>query len=141
VPNRIELKTLCRERLKEAKVLYEYKLYDGSFYLAGYVIELAFKARICKILGTDYPESGEISRSYKTHELDNLLKLSGLYTSFDHDIPQNAALKVSWSVVKSWSEAYRYSPKGTNSQQDVRDLIEAIEHPDHGILTWLKKKW
>lgn len=104
-------------------------------------IELAFKARICKILGTDYPESGEISRSYKTHKLDNLLKLSGLYTSFDHDINQNAALKVSWSVVKSWSEAYRYSPKGTNSQQDVRDLIEAIEHPDHGILTWLKKKW
>jgi hypothetical protein len=33
----MELKTLCRERLKEAKVLYEYKLYDGSFYLAGYV--------------------------------------------------------------------------------------------------------
>ncbi|MDG6028095.1 MAG: HEPN domain-containing protein [Candidatus Brocadia sp.] len=47
----------------EAKALFDKGLYDGSCYLAGYVIELALKARVCKILDmTDYPESGDISR-------------------------------------------------------------------------------
>lgn len=67
-------------------MLYEYKLYDGFFYFVGYVIELVFKVWICKILGIDYLESGEISWFYKIYELDNLLKLSGLYISFDYDI-------------------------------------------------------
>jgi len=66
MPTKIELKKLARTRLKEAKVLYQNGLYDGACYLAGYVIELALKARICKVLDLDdYPETGEISKSFK----------------------------------------------------------------------------
>ncbi len=47
---RDELKKLSKLRLNEAKVLFENELYDGVKYLSGYVIELALKARICRIL-------------------------------------------------------------------------------------------
>ena len=46
MPTRDELKALSRTRLKEAKTRYDGGLYDGASYLAGYVVELALKARI-----------------------------------------------------------------------------------------------
>lgn len=56
MPTRKELQDLAEIRLQEAKVLFEKEFYDGARYLAGYVIELALKARICKILDLDqYP--------------------------------------------------------------------------------------
>lgn len=46
MPSKNELKALSKTRLKEVKALYDNGLYDGASYLAGYVIELALKARI-----------------------------------------------------------------------------------------------
>jgi len=69
MPTRNELKQLAKTRLQEAKTLFDKGLYDGACYLAGYVIELALKARICKILDlTEYLQSGEISRAFKIHK-------------------------------------------------------------------------
>ena len=44
MPTRQELKALSELRLKEAEALFGSGLYDGTVYLAGYVIELALKA-------------------------------------------------------------------------------------------------
>lgn len=141
MPNRNELKALSRTRLKEVKILYDNRLYDGASYLSGYVIELALKARICKILDLDYPDRGDISRSFKTHKLDNLIKLGGLYNKFDTELNTNNDFKINWSLIKTWSEEFRYQPKGSNSKNDVKDLIEAIEDTNNGILTWIKRRW
>ena len=76
-----QLKDIALARLAEAKVLLAVRtgdegiaLYDGASYLAGYAVETALKAVICKLLGTDYPPQGatskpsnEISKAYKTH--------------------------------------------------------------------------
>ena len=141
MPTRVELKNLCRIRLKEVKALYENNLYDGAFYLAGYVIELALKARICKILELDYPDTGPISKSFKTHKLNELLKLGGLYKKFEDELNNNPTFKLNWSLILSWNEQYRYQPTGNYQKTDVQDLIDAIENPNNGILTWIKKKW
>ena len=50
MPTRQELKKLAKIRLLEAKALFDKGLYDGACYLAGYVVALALKARICKVL-------------------------------------------------------------------------------------------
>ncbi len=93
MPTRAELKELARTRLKEAKTLYDSGLYDGASYLAGYVIELALKARICKILDLNvYPETGEIARSFKTHKLDDFIRLAGLQRKFDRAKASNPSL-------------------------------------------------
>jgi len=83
MPTRTELKELANLRLKESKALYDRKLYDGACYLAIYVVELALKARICRLLELDYPDTGKLGTVYKTHNCDHLLKLSGLQKKFD----------------------------------------------------------
>jgi HEPN domain-containing protein len=53
---REDLRELSRLRLREAEVLYKAHLYDGCVYLAGYAVELALKARICRLLHIkEYP--------------------------------------------------------------------------------------
>ena len=79
---RNELRKIARTRLKEAEVLYQNKKYDGAIYLCGYAIEAVLKARICRTLKwTGFPQSRSEFQSYqsfRTHDLDILLNLSGI---------------------------------------------------------------
>ena len=59
-----DLRTIARARLRDAKVLLQAKCFDGAFYIWGYSVELALKARICQTL--------------KTQDLEVLLRLSGV---------------------------------------------------------------
>jgi len=141
MPSRLELKKISNTRLKEVKVLYRNQLYDGARYLSGYIIETALKARICKILDADYPETGEISKSFLTHKFDNLVKLGGLQKTLDNELAANANFKANWALVTGWKETYRYRAIGTSSQSDVQDIINALEDKKDGVLTWIKKRW
>jgi len=142
MPTRQELKKLAKTRLLEAKALFDKGLYDGACYLAGYVIELALKARVCRILDmTDYPESGDMSRLFKTHKYDDLVKLSGLERKFEEAKKLNSVLFTNWSLVTVRSEEFRYRPVGTNSKKRAQEIINALENPKDGIFTWIKKRW
>ncbi|MGO9315536.1 MAG: HEPN domain-containing protein [Syntrophobacteraceae bacterium] len=138
---RAALKELAKSRLKEAKVLCDCGLYDGAHYLAGYVVELALKARICRVLDVDFPDKGEISQSFKTHNLKTLLGLAGLSTKFENAKVNNPGLLASWSTIEKWSETFRYDPVGTSEEEKTKDFIDAIENPNDGIFTWIKKYW
>ncbi len=115
MPTRAELKELARTRLQKAKTLYNSGLYDGASYLAGYVVELALQARICKTPDVNaYPETGEIGRSFRTHKLDDLIRLAGLQRKFDRAKASRPCLLTSWSLVTTWSEQVRYNPVGSS---------------------------
>lgn len=45
-----DLKAIARARLRDAHLLLRAKRFDGAFYLCGYAVELALKARICRTL-------------------------------------------------------------------------------------------
>jgi HEPN domain len=66
-----DLKAIARARLRDAQALLRAKRFDGAFYLCGYAVELALKARICRTLKwAGFPESGsEIKgmQSIRTH--------------------------------------------------------------------------
>jgi HEPN domain-containing protein len=95
---RKDLQDLSRVGLKEADSLYKAKHYDGCVYLAGYAVELALKARICKLLRVnEYPLSGEIGRAFKIHSLEQLKVLAGL--SSEIDVKRNKQLFDNWSKV------------------------------------------
>lgn len=142
MPTRSELKELAKIRLKEAKALFACELYDGSRYLAGYVVELSLKARICKVLDTDnYPESGELSRLFMTHKFDVLLRLAGLERRFERAQIDNPNLLTNWSLVTEWTSAFRYRPVGSSSKQHAQQIITALEDKKDGIFTWMKKYW
>lgn len=142
MPRRDELKELAKTRLREAKALFNCGLYDGSYYLAGYVVELSLKARICRVLDTDnYPESGELSRSFKTHKLDDLLLLAGLERKFEQAKIANPNLLTNWSLVTQWKEQFRYEPVGSSPRLHAQNTIAALEDRNDGIFTWIKKYW
>ncbi len=54
---------MAAARLDEAKILYANSKYDGAVYLGGYVLKLALKARICKLLNlSQYPDKGQLKK-------------------------------------------------------------------------------
>jgi HEPN domain-containing protein len=142
MPTRSELKRLAEMRLAEAKSLIDNRYYDGAIYLAGYALEMALKARICKVLDLEeYLDTGEISKSFKTHDFDILRKLSGLERKFDEATKSNPSLHKNWSVVTKWEETYRYKPVGYSKKENAQDIINALEDSKDGVLTWIKKYW
>lgn len=137
--NRDDFRQLAEVRLKEAKVLLDAKLYEGSYYLAGYSIECALKACIAaKTRQYDFPDKGLANRSH-THDLEKLIEAAELENSLKQEIQLNLAFGRSWSVVKDWDETKRYET-GIPSKT-AEDLYQAISDPKDGVLQWLKKWW
>jgi HEPN domain-containing protein len=140
-----ELKTLTQLRLKEAKVLYRNHLYDGSCYLAGYSVELALKAAICKRMGTpDFFDTirSETARAFKIHNLDELITLAGLRPKFDAAVAANIHFRNNWSFIKTtinWSEQLRYQVG--KSQIEAETMLIALTDSQNGLLPWIKKYW
>lgn len=114
-----EIEKIIRARIEDARVLYESSRYDGSVYLCGYAIELGLKARICRTLQWDeYPTSGKYN-SFKTHDLDILLHLTGC--------EDKVKLKhlADWSIVAQWNPEARYNPIGSVQDSDAKDMLES----------------
>lgn len=141
MPTKLELRKIARTRLLEVKALNNAGFYDAARYMAGYVIETALKARICKILNSDYPDTGAVSKSFLTHNFDILVQLAGLSVSLDDELNANVNFKTNWSLVTSWKETIRYNPIGSASAVDVNDIISALEDQADGVFTWIKKRW
>ena len=43
--NKKELRKIAKAKLKDAELLYQHKRYDSAYYLVGYAVELALKAK------------------------------------------------------------------------------------------------
>ena len=104
---RSDLKRIADARLADADALFVAGRFDGAAYLCGYVIEMILKLRICRTLKWDgFPERRsefEGLSSFKTHDLDNLLHLSGIETKIKQSYFSE------WSTVKTWNPESRYS--------------------------------
>ena len=120
---RADLKSIARARLKDAEVLLQSRRYAGAVYLCGYVVEIALKARICRTLKwAGYPSTRaefQNYQSFRTHNLDTLLSLSGTETKIKR------AYLAEWSVVQDWDPKLRYSPVGKTFKQDALDMINS----------------
>lgn len=137
--NRGDLQRLARVRLAEARVLLAAKKYDGAYYLAGYAVECALKSCIAKQFKKyDFPEKKLVVDSH-THNLEQLLSVSGLKQLHKQELDTNVEFAVNWSVVRDWSEKARYSLSRSKAEAD--DLYAALSARRHGILKWLKKHW
>ncbi len=120
-----ELRGIARGRLRDAEVLLAARRYDGAIYLCGYAIEAALKARICRTLKwSGYPDTRrefEGYQSFRTHDLEILLHLSGI----EDRIKTNHLAE--WSVVATWDSNVRYRPIGSTSSQDAAGMIQSTK--------------
>lgn len=111
---RADLQKTAREYLDAAIILRAERKYDVSVYLCGYAVEIALKDRTCETLHwPSFPDTpGEFKNltSFKTHNLEILLRLSGIEDRI------KPALAGDWSVVTKWDPEQRYSPPGTKTE-------------------------
>jgi len=137
--NRLVLQELSKIRRKEAGALLKAKHYSGAYYLLGYSIECALKARIAKQTNKhDFPNKDLANKAY-VHNLEQLIKLAGLENDLDNDIKANRTLEVNWAVVKDWKESSRYICSITPA--DAKDFYSACTSRTNGILSWIQEKW
>ena len=120
-----ELKQISRPRLEDSDVLLRAARYDGATYLCGYALELALKAKICLTLGwPGFPSTKtefENYRSFRTHNLDVLLSLSGV----EQEI--KTKFLTQWSVVTNWDPEVRYKPIGSAKASDAKLMVESTK--------------
>jgi HEPN domain-containing protein len=120
-----ELDNIAKARIQDAKVLLAAGRFDGATYLCGYAVEVGLKARICRVLNWDeFPSTGgkfQAYRSFQTHELGVLLRLSGQ----EARIKQNQFAP--WNVVAIWKVESRYNVVGTVLNSDAVAMIQAAE--------------
>ncbi len=136
--DREKAKKLSNSRIEEAKVLLRENSFSGAYYLAGYSIELALKAVICKTFKSETIPDKNFVNSLHSHKLVDLMNLSGLKIQFENDKRDNPELENFWTIVTKWNENSRYEIKG---RQDASSIIEAIINQQNGILTWIKQHW
>lgn len=137
--NRSELQSLASLRRKEAKSLLDAGHFAGAYYLMGYAIECALKSCIAKATKRhEFPDKHLATKVF-THNLEDLMRLSGVSPIFDKELKSNAALALNWTIVKDWNERARY--RASISEQEARDLYSACTRHKNGILTWVRKVW
>jgi HEPN domain len=149
-----EIRDLAKERLSEAKILYDNGKFNGAFYLAGYSVELMLKATICERIGipnlleTNEREQfvnqessvSDIRKAIKVHNLWTLLLFSGLKAKFDVDKATRINLQKANSLLfGSWSENARYKPCGHFVDSDVEELIQLLSGTG-GFLEWIESQ-
>lgn len=142
--DRKDLQRLAKTRLQDARALLGRKRWSASYYLCGYAVECALKACLLRHLG----ESGAVfgdDRNYVksladcwTHDLDKLVKMSGLLDDFEAARAENPRLGVFWGVTTLWKESSRYKEI---DEVQARALYEAVSHDPDGVFRWLQTRW
>jgi HEPN domain-containing protein len=136
--NRADFQKLAELRLAEAKVLLDSKCYEGAYYLTGYAVECGLKACIAKQTKQyDFPDKN--SGKIYIHDLNLLLKFSGLEEKHRENSEENPDFGVNWNIVKDWKEDTRYSLEITKDQAEASYL--AVVDGKDGIMPWLQKWW
>ena len=120
---RNELRNLAKARLRDAEVLVDADRFAGANYICGYAIELWLKFRICKTLRwSGFPGSNNEFQgftSFKIHDLDRLLRLSGIEDRV------KSKFFTEWSIVSEWNPESRYNSNSTITRADAESMIKS----------------
>jgi hypothetical protein len=124
-------------------------MYDGAFYLAGYSVELALKAKVCERICVpnlfddankevnSIEGISDIRKVLKTHNLVVLLILSGLKDTFEEDAKANDKLMQSIILLfNKWNESARYNTVGFTKKENITRILNSLSG-DNGLLLWI----
>jgi HEPN domain-containing protein len=132
--SKARLLELSEAKLFDAKLLLEAGRHGSAYYLAGYAIELAFKAILSAQFKADTLPDKALLKELYTHDLFKLLRLCRLEEELKARRQTDAEFEGFWQIVTSWDESSRYGDIGPD---DACALVRAIEG---GILPWLRSK-
>jgi hypothetical protein len=134
---RADLKALSRTRLQDAALLLAGGRYAASYYLLGYSVECAIKARIAKQFKADSIPDRTLVNSIYQHDLEKLVRVAGLDADLMDRRRQNPEFDAKWTLVRDWRPEMRYSMHIL--RRDAQDMHDAVTDPTHGVLQWLHR--
>ena len=131
--DRATFRQLAEQRLAEAELLLANGFWSGAYYLAGYALECALKARIASSFReNEIPELRRVQRIY-SHDLSALLDISGLEDELEAAIKADVELRKYWTIATEWSEQARYQ---IWTQELASAMLEAVSG-EQGLVRWL----
>jgi hypothetical protein len=138
--SRATLQALSQGKIDDAALLLRHNRCSNAYYLAGYALELGFKAAACKLfLPECLPDRNLVSSLYSSgHDLKALPGLAGLGQEFEAARKQDPNLTASWSTASQWSVSSRYE---MIDEFRAVEMVNAVADQAHGVLSWLKKHW
>ena len=137
-PSADDLRALAELRFKDAQLLLTSGRHSGAYYLSGYAIECGFKAVIAHSFRQGVIPSKRFVERVYTHDLKELLALSGLKPVLETEADKSIDLKTAWSIVSDWDESTRYE---IIDPFRAAKMLEAVGHAQFGVLTWLRLHW
>lgn len=134
--NVAELDEASRDRFEDAKVLIAAGRSASAISAGLHALEIRLKVLICKKL-----DLVEMPRAFEIHDLKALLILTGLSRRLDD--PANVDVRINWEEILQAGEELndlRYMPDRKWSASQAISLLNRLEDPTTGILTWLNKQ-
>lgn len=127
--------------MKDAKLLLDGGQWAAAYDMAGYAIECGLKACVLAYVEAN-PDIVYRERRYSekcwTHDIGALVEAGGLESIRRADADANPLLALNWVIVQNWDEQTRYQFK---SEQDAKELYEAVAHNVGGVLPWIRDRW
>ncbi|HWE37320.1 MAG TPA: hypothetical protein VG406_12200 [Isosphaeraceae bacterium] len=140
--NSDELKQLAQDRVDDAIALLAANRWAGAYHLTGFAVECGLKACVLKYLakGTifDDPKYLKDLGECRTHDLDKLVRLSGLKDDQESYLKRDENYRRFWTITKDWNESSRYTQ---TTEAKARDLFEAVTNKPDGVLEWIRLYW
>jgi HEPN domain-containing protein len=135
--DRATFQQLAEIRLEEARLLLKNGQPSGAYYLAGYAIECALKAKIASQFRADeIPDKTLVNNVYK-HDLNELLSLANLREEQAEAVSNDSELRRYWTITTRWKAETRYK---LCSLEEATDMLEAVGG-DRGLMQWLRSRW
>jgi hypothetical protein len=128
---------LAESKLEDAKRLLAAGGSGNAYYLAGYAVELMLKAILSTKIRAETLPGPELMRDLFTHDFRRLVRLAELADALKSRSDADPVFFAKWEIVLQWSEGSRYDVRGSEA---AKELVDAIEDPNHGVLQWLKRQ-
>ena len=132
--NRIDLEIALQDRLDDADALFLARRYASSISMGLYALEICLKVAICQRLNLE-----ALPTAFEVHHFQGLLVLSGLKKPMQD--PAAAHVLANWDSVTSNGPQHvndlRYLPSYRWVESDARELLDRLQSPSDGVLTWI----
>ena len=138
--NRVELQSLSKDRILDAKALIDGQRWSFAYYVTGYAVECALKSCLLSrmpLTGWVFEEKVKIDECL-THDFAKLIKLSGLTDELNRRLASSPAFVGNWGVATQWKVTDRY---GMIDEISAKGLLAAITDQPDGVLEWIMTFW
>jgi hypothetical protein len=101
-------------------------------------VELGLKACAAKLFSAEAIPDKKLVISLHTHDLNALIGLAGLKGDLKARQDQDGNFAASWGITSEWTPEARYEATDKSS---AHFLVNAIAHPEYGVLSWIRTYW